>query len=255
MFTRLCIAIFNHFDASVAPANTNLMEPSKLTAVEEHMGITGDDDAVSSIQKAILDGGGTIDDADNLLKTYWTTVERAHVMTTRESAAPVWHGRPALTMGSFAASQFAKLEVDPGRYWWELKKLVDGVPGLVDPVTGKVFQYPMIPWGCFPQEPIPETVAKLNTANERALSAVNAWGQKWGVELLRRKEEQRNMEQSNIAQSNMEQSSIAQSNADALAIMAHGQQQQMQLNVMNMMHSQRMMALSNVYGYNGYNYY
>lgn len=255
MFTRLCIAIFNYFDASVAPANTNLMEPSKFTAIEELMGITDEGDAVSSIQKAILDGGGTMDDADDLLKMYWTTMARAHVMTTRESSNPVWHGRPALTMESFAASQFTKLEVNPGGYWWELKKLVNGVPGLVDPVTGKVFQYPMIPWGCFPQEPIPETVAKLNTASEKAVSAANAWGQKWGVELQRRKEEQRNMEQSNIAQSNMGQSSVAQSNADALAIMAQGQQQQMQLNVMNMMHSQRMMALSNVYGYNGYNYY
>lgn len=257
MFTRLCIAIFNHFDASVAPANTNLMEPSKLTAIEKLMGITGDGDAVFSIQKGIIDGGGTMDDADDLLRTYWTTAGIAHVMTTRESANPVWHGTPALTVESFEASQFVTLEGDPRRYWWELKRLVDGVPGLVDPVTGKVFQYPMIPWSCFPQEPIPETVAKLITINEKVLSAATAWGQKLGVELVRRKEElvRREEEQRNIGQNNIAQSNIAQSNADALAIMAQGQQQQMQLNVMGMMHSQRMMALSNAYGYNSYNYY
>lgn len=254
MFTRLCIAIFNHFDATVAPANTNLMEPPKLAAIEEAMGIAGDGDTITDIQKFIANSGGTIDDSDNLIKVYLTVEGSAHVMTTRESANPVWHGRPAVTMESFVASQMAKLEVGPGSYWWELKKLVDCVPGLVDPVTREVFQYPMIPWSCFPQESIPEAVAKLKTFKEEILPAVTAWGREWGVALARRNDERRNMEQRNEEQRN-QQSNMEQSNADALAIMAKGQEQQLQLRVMNMMHSQRMIALSNAYGYNTHSYY
>lgn len=224
MFARLCSAIFNYFDATVEPVNTNLMEPSKVAAAEEAMGLFDAWNIFRDLQDGILRVGGTIDEGDELIKVSWTAREIVHVMTTRQSENPVWHGMPALTRESFTDLHMRKLSGDPAAYWQDISNLLKEIPELVDPVTGEGFEHREIPWDCFPQEPVPEVVEMLRRIDEVLGPAASAWCHKWN-ERKRQEREQR----------------------EALAIVALGQSQALAMQGMSMMHSQNMMAISAAY--------
>lgn len=178
MFARLCTAIFNYFDATVVPTNTNLLEPSKVAAAGEAMGLFNEWNIILEPQTSILNAGGIIDDADEFIKMSWTVREIAHVMTTQQFANPVWRGMSALTTESFVTLHMTKLATNPGAHWWDMNQLKN-IPELVDPMTGERFEYCEIPWCCLPQEPIPEAVAKMRRIDERLIPAGVAWAEKW----------------------------------------------------------------------------
>lgn len=90
------------------------------------MGLFDERNIVLEPQTIIINAGGKIDDADGFIKMSWTVREMIHVMTTRQSANPVWHGMPALTTERFVALHMTKLATDPGAYWWDIK----GHPGV-----------------------------------------------------------------------------------------------------------------------------
>lgn len=72
MFTRLCSAIFNHFDSTVGPAHTHLLEPSKVAA-EEAMGVPDAGNIILNSQNAVLKAGGTLDEGDELIAISYTS--------------------------------------------------------------------------------------------------------------------------------------------------------------------------------------
>lgn len=109
-FISFCDKIFNQIDESVEPANTRLLEPSKLAAAENELKTIDITEGVFTVWQQVIDNGGTHAEADKTLAAWYTTNEIKCVMATRKSDNPVWHGMPALTRAGFRDVQMLELK-------------------------------------------------------------------------------------------------------------------------------------------------
>lgn len=209
VFSSFCAAIFIHFDNAFAPIHTNAFEPSKVAAAYNSMGCCGDENLVHYRQNIMLTAGGTLDDADELIKIVYDTHRIEYVMTTRQAPNPVWHGTPAMTKGGFERLLFIGVVSDPEAEWRYLNNLLKAIPTLKHPETGDALGTYEIPRRCFPEKGDEEVVAALGMKNDEMVQRTQEWSRRWKARKVRDREleilRQRNEMQASLTRMQMMQ--------------------------------------------------